>query len=307
IGVPVLAGGDDGGSGVDVAGQRTSVAPAECPDPPVDVETLDPATELPDGAAWARMCSGTFSGATSDSYSSSLALSFDSAPVTEDVDALLGAIRDLPAYDELEPECAAMTMLPTPWTLVVGYPDGSTATIGSTVTLCGAASVDRIPRSSQAILELVGDASNEQSDEQAAGAAACPEPVTGLRTLQPEPDTYEGQLSNFRQTTAAACYGPDPLGSPEYQGTQGELDADARFAIISDLGENTTARPAQEGGCTDSGPTRLVVLADDEGRRITLTDSNCTGEFSWAQGFWQAGQDAEAAITQALGGRLNQG
>lgn len=305
VSVPVLAGGDDGGRGVDVAAP-TTVEPEACPEPPADVETLEP-TDLPDGAAWARMCQGTWSGgAVVDS--STWTLTWDSAPITEGVDTLLGAIRDLPTYDQLEPECASMMMMPTPWTLVVGYPDGTTATIGSTVTACGAAQVADSPRSSAAILELVSDAGNDAEDDAATdGAAACPEPAAGLRTLEPEPDTYAGAFPDFRQTAAVVCYGPDPMGAPEYRATEGVLADDPRFTIVSDAGSRSTPRPSSEGTCTDSGPTRLIVLVDDEGRRLTLTDSSCTGEFAWAYGYWKPSPQVEQVITDALGGRVTPG
>ncbi len=96
------------------------------------------------------------------------------------------------------------------------------------------------------------------------------------------------------------------MGGPEYEATEGDLDDEQRFSIFTEAASGSTPEPRRPGGCIDSGPTRLIVLVDDEGKRLTLTDSSCTGEFTWTYGYWKPGPDAEQVIADALGGRVNQ-
>lgn len=158
--------------------------PQPCPDPPVQVEDLQPVDDLPDDAAWARVCLGAV--ASEDSIISG-EIGFDSVPVTGTAAAdLVAEIEVLPAYRS-EDRCMAIMIAPEPWTLVVAGPGGEPATIGATTTLCSSVSVGGVERSSERVLALVEQAlaAQEPAGSGAPAAAACPPQPTDVAGLGP--------------------------------------------------------------------------------------------------------------------------
>lgn len=160
IGVPVLTSGDDPDGSTQVAGDPAAgeptgpavVPPVECPaDPPVIDETSAKA-DFPDGATSLRLCPATF-----DTAAGAVDFTLPTEPVTDDVDGLLDRVAAQPAY-VFPTECMSMTLAPMPWTMVVGYPDGSTASVGSTLTGCASVTVDGQEVDVETTLTLLTDA-----------------------------------------------------------------------------------------------------------------------------------------------------
>ncbi len=106
-------------------------------------------------------------------------------------------------------------------------------------------------------------------------------------------------------TEGVVCYGVDPMGGREYQEDSGRLDATDLADLWASIGRELTAEPSVDGMCADAGPTRLLVLTDAAGERLTLTDSSCTGEFESATlgGYWRPSEVDEKTLARVLGGR----
>jgi hypothetical protein len=89
------------------------------------------------------------------------------------------------------------------------------------------------------------------------------------------------------------------MGSTDYDVTEATLDEAQLEAIRHDLAVNRTGAPG-EGGCTDTGPQRMVLLADADGDQAAWVDDQCTGEFAGAGGWWTPSKAAEQAYADAL-------
>ncbi|WP_134764932.1 hypothetical protein [Nocardioides sp. 1609] len=134
-------------------------APQPCPDAPVVVDALRPG-DLPDDAAWARLCPATSSvGGGADLGEKAMG----AVVVGEEATALVADIEALPRLEQLAPECATMLVQPSAWALVVGDGNGGTATIGASVTACGAVPVAGADRQVEAILALATEALGSHS------------------------------------------------------------------------------------------------------------------------------------------------
>lgn len=294
VGVPVALSGDDADRGPVAADPSEPPAKAApCPAEPIDAEKVGSTPDLPDGAVSARLCPATFQGSVGDLDR------LPTEPLTDDVDTFLDALRALPP-GELDAECALVQMAPEPWALVVSYPDGD-VTFGSTMRSCSVVSVAGVDRTVEAVLETYTAAVPTPG-----GAPPCPAPTSGgLRSLEAQADTYDGSFTDFVPVAASLCYGVDPMGGPEYAETEAALGQDAMSQLFSEAGRAMSGSPIEGGMCTDAGPTRLFVLVDADGRRVTFVDSDCTGEFTSRWGFWRPSERAEDRIAQELGGRTD--
>ncbi|MFB9314222.1 hypothetical protein [Nocardioides plantarum] len=169
VGVSVLASGDDPDRGTEVADDpapTTTPAPPPCPaEPPVLDETSTKA-DFPDGATSLRLCPATF-----DTAGDLGKFLLPTAPVTTGVDALVDRLAAQPEF-AMDPECAAISLAPMPWTLVVAYPDGSTVSVGATMTRCASVTLD-------------GHEVDVESTLRTVEAATQPEPEPG--PTEPEP------------------------------------------------------------------------------------------------------------------------
>ena len=307
VGVPVLTSGGDDPSGTEVAGDPAPVVapeptPPPCPAEPVDVSAGVVVDALPDGAISVRACPTTDQPALAPG-------DLPTEPLVEGVDDFTAGVRDLPAY-VLEEECAFTTMMAQPWALVVSYRDGTSAVLGSTMRSCATVPVESVDRSAQAVLDLFVDASDRQVPTPGGGTTGevpgipCPDPARFDDALT-APDSYTGDLRDFTPVAGVACYVPDPQGAREYAADEGGLSADQAQLLADDLAARTTSEASVDGLCTDSGPTRVVVLVDAEGVGVTRVDRSCTSEFTGGGTWWLAGDAAEAVIDDALGGRLH--
>ena len=270
--------------------------PAACPAEPVDVEGALAIDEVPDGAVSARLCPGTWSGSPGPSELGAL----PADPLTDDALAtFLDDLVTLPA-GQLDESCAFTTSIPEPWALVVSYADDvAPVTIGSTSRLCSTVSIAGTDVTVEDVLGLYVAAVPSEGR-----TPACPEPVDGLRSLEAEPDTTTAAYLDFEPVAGIVCYGVDPMGGREYQDDAGALGDDALASVYAAIGRDTTAEPSIDGMCVDTGPTRLIVLVDADGGRITLTDDQCSGEFASVWGWWAPNAMADDLLADALGGRV---
>lgn len=317
-GIAVVGSGDEPGRSTEVAGDPSEPAAppvVECPAEPtvLDQEGKASTAEFPDGASSLRLCPATF-----DSQQGTIEFTLVQHPVTADVDALIDEIAAQPVF-EFTTECAATSIMPMPWTMVVGYPDGSTVSVGNTSTACASITVDGREVDVDSTLGLVQEAAVAASDRDVvasaeASASAAPDPAAcpelrgdgaedSVQRPVGEPDTFVGDLAELDVTSAAVCYGVDPLGMREYADTQGSVDGLALDLLVHDIRTNTTASPVVAGRCTDTGPVRLIVLSG-AGGQVTLTNDSCTSEFAFAGGYWLPGDGSEDTIAAALGGRI---
>jgi hypothetical protein len=295
--VPLLAGGT-GGVASDPAPvdptPSVAVAVEPCPAQPVPVDGLGSVT-LPADAAWFQACPGAGMGG--------LPLDLPADPIVLGAAELAGALGDLPAFEQLDPQCALMSIAQHPWTIRVGDPAGDVVTLGASTRACQSVSIDGVPRAVEDVLETF-DAAAEA--EEVATAADGPAPDLSCPTsdgLLPDPDSWTGPLEEFNPVTGIVCYEPDPMGAVTYAATEGELDGGALGTLVGDLRQRVTPNSSTGiEGCTDTGPVRLLLLADAEGRTVTLEDRSCRDEFLGAFGHWDPDPAAERVITRALGG-----
>lgn len=155
VAVPLVgSGGDDGGTPVaSDPPPPVEVVPPDCPAEAVDVTEGTTVDALPDGAVSVRACAADFDQQGAPAGTGRSVLDLPAEPVVEGADELLAAVRELPAYT-LEEECAFTMMMAQPWALVVSYPDGTSATLGSTTRTCASVPVEGVDRSAEAILGL---------------------------------------------------------------------------------------------------------------------------------------------------------
>jgi hypothetical protein len=300
--VPLLAGGT-GGVASDPAPvdptPSVAVAVEPCPAQPVPVDGLGSVT-LPADAAWFQACPGAGMGG--------LPLDLPADPIVLGAAELAGALGDLPAFEQLDPQCALMSIAQHPWTIRVGDPAGDVVTLGASTRACQSVSIDGVPRAVEDVLETYRAAAEAEA---VATAADAPGPDLSCPTdpeMTPAPDTWTGRIDAFNPVVGLLCYRPDSDRAPTYANTSGELSPGALGTVVGDVRERIT--PASDPGptqCDGSGPVRLLVLADTQGRTVTLSDRLCRNEFvgtGWF-GRWAPDSAAEREISRALGGRID--
>lgn len=265
-----------------------AVSASPCPERPVDVTRPGTLLDLGDVVA-VRAC-------PADSVPGDrLPAGPLEGPAAE---AFAADVEALPAY-RLPAECAFATALPQPWALQVQTADGTTYLLGSTMRTCSALSIGGVDRGVDGIVA----AFEGNLDRQQAGAPtelACPK---GERLADGTP-TWNASFDLDSATAGLVCSRADPLGTPAYLGFHGRLDPDQLTTVLDDLGANLRPRP-DSGMCTDTGPQRLLVLADGDGDQVAFVDDRCRDTFASAQGSWKPGPAAEDAIADALGGRVS--
>lgn len=291
VGVPLALGGDDGPAEV---ASPPSPAPtaAPCPAESIDVSELTPVADLGEVTS-IRACPAVGPRPGHDAGLPTEALvGVAAAAFAEDVAALPDHV--VPAY------CATVSMTLDPWALVVETADGS-AVIGTATRVCSAVTIGGEERGSEAVLAVfTGNVARQQAGDQTPGSngPSCPDGDQ----LAKGAETWNASFDVASATMGMVCYRVDPLGAPEYKATAGKLHLETLTTIRDDLATHIGAAPAEMYGCTDTGPQRLLVLANDAGDRAAYVDDRCSGGFTAAQGYWQPSAAAEAAIKEALGG-----
>lgn len=309
LAVPVLVSGDDAPSQVaeDPAPDGPDT-PAPCPAEPVVVPAADGAESLPDGALSARLCPAILDGEDPNAtMGGPNGGPVDPSALVEDgVDAFVAAVRALPAY-ESAPECAMTMMAIEPWSVVVSYSDGTSVVLGTTTRSCSSVPVEGVQRSSEGILDAFADASARQPSDPSetadpsAADLTCPD-LSAAWSAAPEPATLAAEVDAVR---GLVCYLADPMGSREYAEDSGVLTGAQAATLGREVRATVTPRPQQAGRCTDTGPTRVVLLQDADGGLLTLVDASCTSEFRSSRGYWLASDESEAILSEALGGTVD--
>jgi len=295
VGLPLAL--NDGDDAPGEIADPPAASTAECPSMPVDVSKGTPDAELGDVVS-VRSCP-VLSPAGGDLAEPDL----PTEPLTGD--AARDLAEDMLALPQHDPaSCAAVDEMPQPWALVVGLADGSTQTIGSTLRTCGAVAVDGVQRTGEQVLAaFIGNLGRQRAGDLTPGSngPSCPD---GDR-LADGADTWNASFDIASATMGMVCYIPDPMGAVEYAGTQGKLHLETMTVIRDDLAAHIGPDPARWSICADTGPQRMLVLANDDGDRAAYVDDRCSGGFTGALGYWQPSQEAEAAIKQALGGQFS--
>ena len=288
VGVPLALQGRDGGGATDVASSPGDPDVAACPAAPVDVAALTPtpATIATSDVVAVRGCP------TSDPTDVPLS----DEPLTDvDARAFVEDVAALPAY-EMESYCLVASIKPEPWALQVQVASGETFVIGSTMRGCASVPFDGVERGvAPVVAAFEGNLQRQLTFEPR--DLDCP---TGKR-LADGADTWNSSFDPATATGGALCYRTDPMGSRVYLEDDGGLSDEALAVVRDDLAEHRGA-PSTDGGCTDTGPQRLLILTDDQGDRAAWIDDSCTGEFTGPGGSWLPSDAAEAAIEEALGG-----
>jgi hypothetical protein len=271
-----------------------AVTAAPCPTAPVDVSTPTPDADLA-GVVSVRLCPAApeapVDAATVDPTQPLLGEA--AAAFAEDAAALPST--------GLPDACAAMTIAFDPWALVAETDDGETVTVGTTTRACSAVSVGGAERGSAEVLAaFVGNLDRQRDGDLTPGldALACPE----KGRLAQGADTWNASFDVASATAGVICYVADPMGGVEYARTVGKIHPSVLEPIRDDLAGHLVPRAAA-AICADTGPQRLLLLADDAGDVAAFVDDRCSGGFSSALGSWQPSAAAEAAIAEALGGR----
>ncbi|GEP36270.1 hypothetical protein NSZ01_40380 [Nocardioides szechwanensis] len=297
VGVPLALGGDDGP--VEVASPPPVITAAPCPAEPIDVTAAAPIGDLGDVVS-VRSCPAT--------WEQGGALPVDpeplpTQPLTGDAAAAFAEdVAALPPY-EMPFFCATINLGPSPWALLIESADGGPTVVGSTMRMCSSVDIATTPKGvDQVIAALVGNLERQQAADLTPGAdgPSCPD---GDR-LAEGADTWNASFDIASATDGMVCYVADPLGGVEYRATEGKLHEQTLATIRDDLDARVGPEP-EPSMCTDTGPQRLLVLTNDEGDRAAYVDDRCSGGFTGAQGYWQPSDAAEAAIREALGGRVS--
>lgn len=257
------------------------VAVEPCPAEPVDSESLGPVTGVGELEA-ARSCLVVIGDGRP---------SLPTEPLVGDAaQAFADDLAALPAWT-MPSFCMVANVAPDPWALQLQTVDGL-ATLGSTMRICSSVSVDgRDLGVDQVVAAFEGNLAGVPD------SLACP---SGDRLADGAP-TWNASFDPATATAGVVCYRTDPLGEQDYAGTEATLTDDQLAVIRDDLAANLGATVA-EGGCTDTGPQRSVVLMDGDGDQAAWVDDYCYGEFAGARGYWTPSQAAEQVFTDALTG-----
>jgi hypothetical protein len=200
-------------------------------------------------------------------------------------------VEALPAY-RLPDLCMVANVVPQPWALQFETTDGTTYFLGSTMRTCSSISIGGADRGVDAILAAFDG--NLVRQESGIPGLACP---PGDRLADGAP-TWNASFDPSAAIAGVVCYRVDPMGSREYSAREGRLTAEELAAVRDDLSGDL--RAADGGMCTDTGPQRMVLLADGSGDQVAYVDDNCSGLFAGPHGFWHPSAEAEQAITSAL-------
>ena len=290
VGVPLALGGDDDPAEV---ASPPSPAPTAAPCPEdVDQSSITPAADLTDVLS-VRSCPIVWKGlAVAESE-------LPSAPLTGD--AAIAFAQDVVALPAQDPgKCAAIDEMPRPWALVAESSEGDQVVLGSNLRTCGAVDVLGTRRDAEQVLAaFMGNLERQQARNLTPGADGPSCPVGDPLVIAA---TWNASFDVSSATAGMVCYVADPMGLPQYAATEGKLHLDTLATIRDDLSEGVSSAPHNLGSCVDTGPTRLLVLTNDAGDRVSYLDNRCTGEFQGPLGYWQPSDAAEVAIRSALGG-----
>lgn len=281
VAIPRSVGGDDGPD-VATPAPPAAVEIESCPSAPVNSLDHLYTTILLDDVVAVRSCPVMNPG--SDELPARPLTGEDAENFAQDVEALPD--YRLPAY------CAAVTMPPSPWALQFQGSDGELDTIAGPVRDCSAVGLAGDRGSAQVIAAFLG---NLQRQESGIPPLTCP---TGDRLADGAP-TWNASFDPSTATAGVVCYRGDPMGSTDYDVTEAPLDEARLTAIVDDLTANREPTPV-DGMCTDTGPQRMVLLADADGDQAAWVDDRCTGEFAGPGGWWTPSQAAEQAYADAL-------
>jgi hypothetical protein len=291
VAVPLALRGDDGP-------QVAAPAPeaVACPADPIDAsraQGLDGETALDQVRERSRSSDAPLGEVTSVRACATAepGSALPAAPLVGDAAvAFADEVSALPPY-AFPAECAAMTVMPDPWALLIGRADGNPVVLASSVRRCGTVVVGGVDRDAAAVIAAF------ERHASTPVALACPE---GDRLAEGAP-TGNGSFDLAGAVAGVVCYREDPWGSREYAGESGELTPEQVAVLRDDLRARSGFEP--RGTCADTGPQRLVLLADAGGDRVAFVDDRCGGEFDGPAGVWRPSDAAERVIREALGGR----
>jgi len=264
-------------------------------DDPID----GPTDTIPAAVAFLRLCTTDYPGSEPATWAPPL-------------DALVQTdlfFQRMAAEQAARPDrCATANPVPDPLQFVFVTLDGKKG-VASALNTCEDVSVSGTAYPVTAVLSAYFGALDAQREERRPPAdidASCPpEPAPDSWTWPLEPDTRMSGRFLPSAVSGVVCYMVDPMGGREYADDQGELSATQLAVVVDDMAARKTAEPTSDGGCTDSGPTRIVVLVDEWGDRQSWVDAVCSGEFTGAGQYWIPSASAEDVITSALGGGID--
>lgn len=286
VAVPISLGGGDGPD------RATPAPPAPvqvepCPDSPMEPQDLGEV-----GVA------GVIVAARSCPVNGAGGEPLPTAPLTDEAaQAFVHDLIALPSF-KLPQYCMVANLAPEPWALQIQDSLGRLFIMGSPMRQCSSVHVNGIDRSVEHLVAAFEG--NLARQQYGMPALACP---TGDRLADGAP-TWNASFDPSTATAGVACYRGDPMGTTEFDVTEATLDDAQLAAIRDDLAAHRTAK-GDGGMCIDTGPQRMVLLADADGDQAAWVDDRCTGEFDGPGGYWIAGEEAEAALATALGGRVN--
>ncbi len=236
------------------------VTPAECPDP-ADTPTSGASYEFADGAAWARVCGTSASGTGQDPGLSRVLNSPPDALVTN-LDGLIDFANGLPTNTA---NMACTADLGPSYTIMVGYPDGSTELITGELYGCGMFG-DRL--GARQLLTDFGNRLRAQRDalpDLAPPALNCADPTAGDIFVQP----------SLQQTTSAEVVRYD-------NGAVARMTITEWAQLVETIQAESTPPPPQAPGSqtTSFGPAIEIDARNDQCETLTLQVSE--GRVHWS-------------------------
>ena len=267
-----------------------------CPGEPIDVSGRDFVDSLPEGAESVRLCRAVLPHLLGGESKQDVLSSWEApqGALVGSPDDFLRAVKAAPDWDPAE--CAAANWVSDPFALVVTYAEGATV-IGAQAPICTAVTIGgRAIGSDQVVAAFVGALQAQQTS----APESAPAPPDCAALQEQKLSTFEIDQLGGPAVSGVVCYTVDPQGAQEYANDKGVLSEDQISAIESDMKSN---RDASRGMCIDTGPTRVIRLADAWGNVTSWVDDRCTGDFASPTGIWSPSDDAEQVIADALGGR----
>lgn len=209
--------------------------------------------------------------------------------VGEAAQAFVDDLLALPEY-RMPSYCMFANIMAEPWVLQVQGDNGGVLSIGSPMRVCSSVEVNQRPVGvDQVVAAFQGNLAGVPD------TLSCP---TGPR-LDVGAPTWNASFDPSTATAGVVCYREDTMGSSKYNGRTATLDESQLAAIRDDLAANLTTTP-DDGTCIDTGPQRMVLLADADGDQAAWVDGRCSGVFTGPGGSWTPGQAAEQAYADAL-------